>query len=320
MRFLCINALVAVLWTTTVVAEYLPEPSLLWSFDLQRTTKKGNAVVAKGDRIFVTALDGSLHIVNQNELSNSIVYEPTPMLDFAISCESGVAVVENDDGELEYVVYAVVDTPNDVFQGTTSRVLGVNVDGSLRWNVTIPGKAVGTPVVGTNERVYMIHNEPSNVDTVGRISVLDGVDGKVVATLPNNNNVGPFGPATGRAVTRDAETLDVILFGESRREGLSQNGAMYMLLPSDRFGELNGEGNESYDLITLTDSIRSVTTRPAVNQDATEVFLAQQASRLSGWTGQDDLSGVLQNGQGGIGDPSWNRALGADAQDPMRGE
>jgi len=312
MRFLF--ALVAVLWTTTALAEYLEEPKVLWSVDLPGNTKKGNAVVAKDDRIFVTSDNGSLYIVDRALQTNATLFDPTPLDGSTTSCESGVTFVEGDDGAVEYVVYAIVDTPNDTSLETTSRVLGVNLDGSLRWDASLPGTAVGTPFVGSNQRIYMIYNEQTDDNLVGRISVLDGENAQVVATQPNNNDVGPFGPATGRTVARDGETMDVILFGESRREGFSQSGALYMLMSSD------GEGDESYNFIIVSDSPRSVTTRPAVNADATEVYLAQQASRLGGWTGQDDLSGVLQNGEGGIGDPAWNLAVGADGNNPLSGE
>jgi hypothetical protein len=311
-------------------ANFLPTPNVRWTYDIStassssgtttsRRLGRGNNVVASqdGSRVFSTASDGSLHIVYTSALDVSTVFEPEALLETTTSCQSGVTLVEietdtSDDAKVEYAVYAVTDETTAA-QETTSRLLAVNVDGTLRWSAVLEGTAVGKPIVGADQNTfYVVHNIPgADVEdaTVGRISVIvvDPQDGPLVtATLPETEDNAPFGPATGKTIQQrqgpgaNGSALDIIVFGENNDDGLSEDGGLYMLIPSDENEALGGRGNEAYDLRLIFDFARSTVASPAVSADGTAVYLASQESTLTGWNGRRELSGVIDGSEEGI--------------------
>jgi hypothetical protein len=310
------------LFLPTAQATFLPTPAVRWTYQLpggSRRLGRGNNVVASqdGSRVFSTTQDGSLHIVYTSALDYSSYFEPETFPETLTSCNSGVVLIENaDTGRVEYAVYAVRDvtTADDIFdQGpgaqpfsaTSSRLLAVNLDGTLRWSMRLAGTVVGKPIVGADQNTfYVVHNLEQGG---GRISVVvvDPNGPVLTATLAGTNSV-PFGPATGRTIEQQqgGGTVDIVVFGENVDNGLSEEGALYMLIPSDTNVELSGRGNDAYDLKLIFGFPRSAVARPAVSQDGTEVYLAQQESTLTGWNGRRELSGVIAGNQESVF-PQW---------------
>jgi hypothetical protein len=273
-----------------------------------------------GSRVFSTASDGSLHIIYTSALDFSTVFEPDVLPDTVTSCQSGVTLMEietdtSDDAKVEYALYAVTD--ETTAQETTSRLLAVNIDGTLRWSAVLEGTVVGKPIVGADQNTfYVVHNIPgasAQAAVVGRISVIvvDPQDGPLVAaTLPETAANAPFGPATGKTIQQrqgpgaNGSEIDIIVFGENNNDGLSEEGALYMLIPSSENEALGGRGNEAYDLRLVFDFARSTVARPAVSADGTAVYMAAQESTLTGWNGRRELSGVIDGTEEGIF-PQW---------------
>ena len=153
---------------TSTQASFLKEPKVQWTHSLPgsgtlsgRGLRQGNEVLVNDDdgTLFVTADDGSLHLINTNKLESSISFVPeTPSGTYTESA-TGVTLVRNpDSGAVDYAVYAVVDVPvragvlYDDFKldasrtSTLSRLLAVNLDGSLRWSLpSLPSSLLQLP-------------------------------------------------------------------------------------------------------------------------------------------------------------------------------
>lgn len=92
-----------------------------WSYTLPdaddstaRRPRKGNAVVASQDDtlLFITCQDASLFILNTSDgLPVADAFQPFSSADTTTTCQSGVALAEDGTG-VQYIVYAVIDTPN----------------------------------------------------------------------------------------------------------------------------------------------------------------------------------------------------------------
>ena len=312
------------LWlsSVTVQAAFLPSPNVRWTYELPGATPRrlgpGNNVVASSDgsRVFSTTSDGSLHILYTSALFASKVFEPETELGDVLTCRSGVTLVENEAGNVEYAVYAVLDevTVADIFAeasdapltSPSSRLLAVNVDATLRWSLRLPGTVVGNPILGGDGNTfYIVHNIASTLELtetlaedVGRVSVvvLEPEGPIITATLPETPDNAPFAPASGRTIPGQGpggSPTDVVVFGENRENGLSEDGALFMFVPSAEFNRLGGRGNAAYDLRVASAFPRSAVARPAISQSGAEVFLAQQESTITGWNDNRELSGVI---------------------------
>lgn len=229
-----------------VHANFLPEPTPKWSFQLLdsgrlsgRGLRRGNAIVASNDgtKIVVTAIDGSLHIIQTaNQVKTIAVYEPEGKVGANIECRSGATIVysEQQNGlyfsveseeekpisaKEDFIVYALVDDvlpqnarivdPDIIVDGinanrgagTTSRVVAVNMEGALKWSVDVPGRIEGSPLVGKNG-IYITHNH----NGYGALSILriQPKDGRAaIAAMVSNRDKEqiraiPFGPPTLR--------------------------------------------------------------------------------------------------------------------------
>jgi hypothetical protein len=306
-----------------VIAQLLPEPSVRWSHTLGTETsigrglRKGNAVVAHkdGQMVFATADDGSLHILRPESfdgsinLDNYISFEPPAVQGKSTVCRSGVVSVDKDEEaeKPEYLVYAVIDTIEEVGEGTTSsRLLAVNLDGTLRWSLDVDGVIQGTPVVGQNgQAVYVVHNA---VDE-GKLSVVlinDDAPTITASMFSEENENAPFGPpshAIGFDNNRGGEH-DIIAIAESWGEGFLQEGSIHLLVPSDRFADTGGVGEESYELLFASGYPFSAVARPALSADGASLWIAAQSSNIAGWTGNQDLSQVL-SGRRDDRNPGW---------------
>jgi hypothetical protein len=130
------------LFSNPCSSEYLAEPTLLWSLQLEgsgsissRGMRKGNAVVAHDDgiRLVATVDDGSLHVIQTSpQVKTLSVFEPPTIDNKFTECRSGATIVypfdDTSSGLDEdltggtpwsasiaangksYIVYAVVDT------------------------------------------------------------------------------------------------------------------------------------------------------------------------------------------------------------------
>jgi hypothetical protein len=105
-----------------VRSEFLSEPSLEWTYQLPgsgslsgRGVRKNNAVVVSYDglSVFVTADDGTLHILKPSDLSSSIVVDvPISSGNRSTECRSGISISETFNKQVNFVVYAVTMLPN----------------------------------------------------------------------------------------------------------------------------------------------------------------------------------------------------------------
>lgn len=310
-----------------VMAQLLPEPNVRWTHTLGAGTsigrglRKGNAVVAHaaGQLVFATADDGSLHIMQTQSidgsitLENSIAFEPPAVEGKYTTCRSGVVSVEEDEEaeKPEYLVYAVIDKVEEVDSGTTSsRLLAVNLDGSLRWSLDVDGVIQGTPVVGQNGgAVYVVHNAVGATLPKGKLSVVLINDDAptITASVSSWNPNAPFGPpshAIGFDSNRGGEH-DIIAIAESWGEGYLQQGSIHLLVPSTQFVNNGGVGAESYELRFASAYPFSAVARPALSADGASLWIAAQASNIAAWTGNRDLSDVLSGKQQNR-NPRWN--------------
>jgi len=168
------TVLLALLWAqTTTTATLLDTPNQKWNLSLNRPVRRGNAAVSHGNKLFVTAQDGSLHIVTElhQEEPEIIVVEPNA----PSQCQSGVAVVAEPQKPPED---AIIRNDDD-----KTILQAVHFNGSPRWSVELEGKAMGTPVVGRNGFVYLSHNIGPNQGVVSVIAPTGPDSAVVTATL-----------------------------------------------------------------------------------------------------------------------------------------
>lgn len=102
-------------------ANFLNEPQVQWSYTLpqsddsqERSLRRGNAVVPTQDDslLFITTQDASLFILQTSDgLPITDAYEPPAVAGAMTSCQSGVALAEEETG-VQYAVYAVIDAPD----------------------------------------------------------------------------------------------------------------------------------------------------------------------------------------------------------------
>lgn len=339
--------LVVLLLPSFCSANFLSEPTVRWTFQLDgssgqsgdRGLRQGNAVVVHpdGSKLIVTAEDGSLHILQTGTSVETLaVFEPEPLDGRFVECRSGPSIVQPstaDDAATtggtdddDFIVYAVIDTSaaptvqgneggeaitmdNNDETDVSSRVIAVTMDGTLKWNVTVPGRIAGNPALGDSKTLlYVAHNDAG----VGALSVIlmdaRRDSGVIVATLSSPatdtmNGNGPFGPAVVQSGgSSNAPGGDIVLVAESWGGGYSEEGGgLYMLSPVADSG--NG-GNATFLLRQISSWPFNAIAPPLVVGDS--VFLGATSANLVAWTGNDrnDLSGVILGTRDNI-DPFW---------------
>lgn len=327
-----------------VSANFFAEPTPKWSVQLQgsgrrtgRGLQKGNAIVSDkdGTKIVVTANDGSLHIIQTTtQVRTLAVFEPEANVGTTTECVSGPSIVytkqqdglylplENEDqtsipAKEDFIVYAVVDKPSDATErdATTSRVLAVGMDGSLKWSVDVLGRIEGNPVVGKTG-IYVTHN----FDGYGSLSILkiqpnDGT-ATVAATAgvfagEERRNI-PFGPPALRksALSEDENSSDdVVIVAEKWESGFSESqGGLYMLsLISDENEKEDDEATETsdeYQFVPISAWSYSASAPPLVHGES--IFMGAAGGIIGGFTGdrKSDLSGIT-SGKADRIDPRW---------------
>jgi hypothetical protein len=302
-----------------------------------RGIRYGNGLVPHNDgsKIVVTTDDGSLHIVRTTTPVRTLaVYEPAVTEDFYTACRSKPTIIykeqqsqaaavssSSSSSSSDYIVYAVIDTPiasgievgddglveptNKANTGTIrSRVLAVNMDGTIKWDVQVLGVIQGDVVVGRNDALYVSHN----INDIGHLSVImanENTDAaSVVATVTSADTApnGPFGPP---ALHQDESSGDVVFVAESWGQGYVEgDGGLYMLSTTSEFEDTGGIGNESYQLQRISSWPYSSIVPPLV--DGNSIFLGASGGVLGAWTGNErnDLSGI-QSGRVDEIDPRW---------------
>lgn len=312
----------------------LPQPNVRWTFELDgkgqglsgRNLRKGNAVVAHkdGNLLFVTADDGSLHILETNQSPpTSSVFEPESLAGRYTECRSGVSVVEemDDDGKTTYyLVYAVVDTPiasgvdfsdgfvqgNDGSNDVNSRVIAVDLSGSLRWSVSLEGRVVGTPLLGKNQAMLYVSR---NVEGKGYLSVILATSNKPEITASLEGGGAPFGPPSlslpsGQDNDKNPQAgSDLVVVAESSGNGYVEDGGIYLLQHSSEFEDSGGRGNESYEFKQISELWFSAVAPPLFR--GTSLWVGGTGSTFVGWTANGDLSKVLEGKDGNV-NPRWS--------------
>lgn len=249
----------------------------------------------------------------------TITFKPAPIAGRHIDCRSGVSLHETYDG-VQFAVYAITDVPlvqnrpmtynydtaEMTFGGGSdddeqndelrSRVIAVNPDGSLRWEVSLSGYVEGTPLLGQadSDKIYVSQNIPDDPTTNvfdpdvyrGRIVVIRDNDagrgeGGVEITASKEGLPVPYGPLTLQTVQIRGKTRDVVFFAEDRGRGHVMAGGIYVLSPTDFYDLRKGRGNGAYELRTLSRWLRSSVTRPVVSADADSLWAGGVESRLA---------------------------------------
>lgn len=307
---------------------FLKQPSIEWIYNIPgsgtlsgRNLRHGNEVITSqnGQYLFVTADDGSLHILDtSNPNKNSLMYIPTETRGAYTECRSGITIVEDNEGNPEYVIYSVIDVPvraTVLYNGlevdssrtnTISRIIAVNVkDGNLRWSLPMNGIIIGKPMINHDAtKLYVVHNVPSSSggrgDLRGTISVLllrgNNEPPVITAALSSVDRPRPLGPPTGQTITieeKDGNNVkyqDVLVVAEAQDNGYNtEQGRLYMFMPSTLHNEFNGQGNDAYTLRVINEiDLMSTIARPTITKDASQVFVGAVNAKLMGWTGKEE--------------------------------
>mmetsp|Transcript_57 Transcript_57/g.115 ORF Transcript_57/g.115 Transcript_57/m.115 type:complete len:954 (+) Transcript_57:137-2998(+) len=269
---------VAIFFSHSANSEFLPEPNIKWTYTLPeagtifgRSLRRGNGVVISKDssRLFVTADDGSLHIIYPDALQESVSFIPTSLQGTFTECQSSVALYENPN--VQYVVYAVMDTPvvtNVGMEEVTSRIIAVNPDGSMRWTVLVEGYVAGTPVISSDGSKVFVS---CNTDTGGLVKVIgdndDNGNAKVIADLFSVDHTAPFTPVTLREVSPGK---DYVFVAESTDDGFALEGNIFFI-------------DESLELRVFSVWERSAVHRPIVSNDGDSLWMGGTGSVVAGW-------------------------------------
>ena len=247
-------------------------------------------------------------------VADIVAFQPTPIEGRRIDCRSGVSLHETDDGD-HFAVYAVSDVPivqnqpmayNDetaemIFiasgieeEDVESRILAVNSDGSLRWEVSLSGYVEGTPLIGQADptKVYVSLNVPD--EAVGNVYDPDVYRGSVVVlneagaeaggvevTASKQSQPVPFGPLALRMVEIRGQTRDIIFATENRGGGHVLAGGIYVLSPTEEYDLRLGRGNGAYELRTLSRWLRSSIAPCVISADGDKLYAGGAGSSLA---------------------------------------
>ena len=217
-----------------IKTEYLKKPILEWTASLCNGKiygcglNTGNGIVSSLDNrfLYATTDDGALSIIKAK--NGKIVKKHIPESDdntYYTICQSSVSIFykrkvnddndyDNNNWDVGYLVYSVVDIPNDDNLEEESRIIALDSKGRKLWSSKIKGVSNGTPVIGTNGKyIYVNHN--THNETKGHISVLDATDnGKIIHT---SRNTLPYGPLS----IQSDNNIDTLFWGESIGKGYS---------------------------------------------------------------------------------------------------
>lgn len=270
-----------------------------------------------------------------------IAFQPKPIAGRRIDCRSGVSLHEADNGD-HFAVYAVSDVPvvqnqpmayNDetaemIFiasgieeEDVESRILAVNSDGSLRWEVSLSGYVEGTPLIGQADptKVYVSLNDPDvAMDNVydpdfyrGSVVVLNEARAEargVEVTASKQSQPVPFGPLALRTVEIRGQTRDIIFVTENRGSGHVLAGGIYVLSPTEEYDLRLGRGNGAYVLRTLSRWLRSSIARCVISSNGDKLYAGGARFNLAAF---DLGSFVTSIGDIGMIESKWEKTISA---------
>ena len=210
------------------------EPYIRWARSLSgcgtlsdASPRKGNGVVVaqNGKNVWVTDDEGRLHIFDARQGNPpGIIFEPTTIKNKRVESRSSVSLIQNETQVL-YAVYSVVDLSNGAPNESSSRVIAVHGDGqdlgTLKWQVIIDGISFDTPQIGNDGRIYITHNTADQ----GYLSIFDQ-EGHRMIESSSDNAFGPLSIFTNRYGD------DELLWGQSTGRGYSSSGKLHHSIPS----------------------------------------------------------------------------------------
>lgn len=273
-------------WASDVSGVLLREPEYRWTTSLPSGLIHGNSImmIDSDSRLLVTTQQGSIHVLDAKSGTEVMNFRPTSTS--LLHCSSA-AVVWNEF----YAIYSVrvFEEPSESTENlTNSLVTAVDIrSGTVLWQSNLPGAVVGTPQLGA-EFLYVVHNL---LDGTGTVTVMEPSIGAVIASYTGD---GPFGPG----ILQTLDDRDVIVLAVSRDDGLASAGALYLLVQNS--------GGERFQMVQASTFLASASAPPLVTPTL-EIYLGQQGSTVSGWTGRSHLRDVWNTG--GNVQPRWTRIL-----------
>eukprot|EP00547_Thalassionema_nitzschioides_P010138 CAMPEP_0194229954 /NCGR_PEP_ID=MMETSP0156-20130528/44156_1 /TAXON_ID=33649 /ORGANISM="Thalassionema nitzschioides, Strain L26-B" /LENGTH=937 /DNA_ID=CAMNT_0038962519 /DNA_START=13 /DNA_END=2826 /DNA_ORIENTATION=- len=285
-------------------ATYLDEPVVLWSYQLPGSgtlagpgLRKNNAVVATENYLFTTTDEGSLHLIPVSGGDGKHVEAPT-LFGTSTECHSGASISYENDGDINFVVYAVqfsINIPNSGsdadYAEKTSRVVAVNLDGTIRWTQDFSGSIAGTPIANKN----FVYVSVSNNDDGGKVVILrdQGTSQPIVAAEISSERTQirrhTFGPLTLQVSSNGQNYL---FWGDSSNDVSSEEEYfVYTLFPSSEFEANEGIGADSYIFKRFGVWNRTQITKPVVARDLSAIWMGGSDSAVSGWVDELELAG-----------------------------
>ena len=202
-----------------------------------------------------------------------------------------------------------------------SRILAVNSDGSLRWEVSLSGYVEGTPLIGQADptKVYVSLNVlDAAVDNVfdpdfyrGSVVVLNDAgaeSGGVEVTASKQSQPVPFGPLALRMVEIRGQPRDIIFAVENRGGGHVLAGGIYVLSPTEEYDFRLGRGNGAYVLRTLSRWLRSSIAPCIISADGDKLYAAGAGSSFAAF---DLGSFVTSIGEKEMIEAKWEKTISA---------
>ena len=199
-------------------------------------------------------------------------------------------------------------------------MIAVHVDGSIRWSVEVSGYVEGTPVLGIDgTTVYVSHNIPASGGYQGTLSVIkdNGGSASIAAELTIESRLVPFGPLTIQYDASAGLYKDVLFWGETSRDGGTDNPSLYVLLQSEVHAQNNGTGSESYFLKTFSTLERALVMKPTVSADLYGLWVGGGSSLVAGWTGDQGPASNMDFNQS-VSSAAWQASLDEPEWDPTQ--
>jgi len=296
--------------------KHYPEPTLKWETRLPDTgtvvsgspgPRRQNAVQISPDDalVYVTLDDGTLHILDALTGTPTASYTPEKSTQTGATgqtvCTSGVSFYTDRNDNVEYAVYAVIDTSASGFVPTSSRVVAINhPTGDVRWvSGPIQGTISGTPQVGSDgEYIYLTRNldpEDDSRRADGHFSLLTTANGQIIfteasSTYLGGNETGPYAPlalvhnpTSGNFGDGEGNNNrnDVAVWAQSNGGGKVLNGMSFAFqLPSN--ADIVS-GTTTFKPYLLKVNGWSTAAKPTLSYDGQNLYFTASKASLRGW-------------------------------------
>lgn len=289
-----------------------PKHTIAWLLHCQLHSgspgpRRQNAVQISPDdtQVYITLNDGTLHILDALNGASTASYTPEKSSQTGATgqtlCASGVSFYTDRNDNVEYAIYAVIDTSAAGFVPTSSRVIAINhPTGDVRWvSGPIQGAISGTPQVGSDgQYIYLTRNLDPEDDTQredGHFSLLTTTNGQVIFTEPSStyqggNETGPYAPL---ALVHNPTSGN---FGEG--EGNNNRNDVAVWAQSNGGGKvLNGmsfafQRPSNSDIVSGTTAFKpyllkingwSTAAKPTLSYDGQNLYFTASKASLRGW-------------------------------------